>query len=297
MKLPGADRMTRRPRRSGLARDAPPHGYGGSRPAEVWDRSRAAGCRCRAPDGGAVVVRCRACSVPLAGHRWRERWSGPYRVYAARHAWQPCRSTARGSAVIIRSDRRVAPPGSGRAPPVGPSGSATVPVVVEPALRRRTPGGRRRAQAGDGARAANTSSGRTAGVTCRTTICSIAQPAPAPAASTRSVTAARASTSPEPVLGPPRDRSPRAGEERARPPRELGRRHARQLDPPDGGVDPVGERAGALAGLDALERRRRPSGRAASSAARTPPGRAARPARSRGTRPRWPPRSARRPAS
>ena len=139
-----------------------------------------------------------------------------------------------------------------RAARSGPSGSATVPLSSSRPCAARTArggnGGRRSATA---ARAANTSSGRTAGVTCRTTMCSIAQPASSTADAL--VTAARASMSRSPFFVRLATVTTSAREERSPRPAPGRRAHAGQLDPPGGGVDAVGQRAAALGGLDALQ--------------------------------------------
>ena len=82
-------------------------------------------------------------------------------------------------------------------------------------------------------------------------MCSMAQPVPS--AADALVTASRASMSLRPFLVRLATVTTSLGEERLDRRLQLRERHAGQLDPPDGGVDPVGQRAGPLPRLDALE--------------------------------------------
>ena len=129
-----------------------PLGFGGgARPASLW-----AGTGRRLPRPVPVVrVRCGARSVGASGGAGLVRglvrsWSSRPDVGAVRHAWQPCRATARRRpARTVRPER--APPGSGSAPRGPDRADRPPPAVVEPALRRtHGPGGQRRAQVGDG---------------------------------------------------------------------------------------------------------------------------------------------------
>ena len=163
---------------------------------------------------------------------------------------------------------RSGPSGSARAPP-----SSSRPWAVRVAFAGT--GGRRSATTSS---APNTSSGRTAGVVCRTTAVSIAQtstspvtvageplpasPARAPGRRARRSAAAR-------TASPARRRRTRARAGRRAPPQRV-RGDAGQLDPPAARVDAVGQRGPPAAAAAASTSR--PSGRAASSARATAAG-------------------------
>ena len=166
---------------------------------------------------------------------------------------------------------------SGRGPPAasvagmsaarsGASGSVSrPPPSSRPCANRVARGGTAGTKPATARSAASTSSGRTAGVTCRTTSSSIAQPSwPGAADALAPTTAARASSCRRPAFVSRSTSTRSAARKASSAAASVGRRHAGQLDPPGRGVDPVGQRV-----------RRRAGPR------RTP----ARPARPAGTRP------------
>ena len=243
-----------------VGRDGPSHGV-----RRRWLVLRKSGVGLRAAVAAAVagllVVPGPGFRSGPAGLRWC--WSAVVR-------WSVGRARVGRSGCVTSGSRaarrRVAPGSAGqtaacppwtrmRAARSGPSGSATVPLSSSrPCASRTARGGNGGCRSATAASAANTSSGRTAGVSCRTTMCSMAQPASS-AADALATDSARVDV-PEAVLRALGDGHDVAGEERLDGRLQLGQRHAGQLDPPDGGVDPVGQGAGPLPRLHALQDRR-----------------------------------------
>ena len=255
--------------------DGPPHGVrrNGSS-GEVWWSVTAR--RLPRPVAGLLVVRrarwCRAREAAV------ERWSWAVVqvcVVRGRVAGDGCVTS--GSRVArrreaphwSRSDRGVLPLAAGARRAIWTERIGHGPGVVEPALRlTHGPGGQRRAQVGDGSQSGQhvvRSNGRRElpydhlqyGTTCLNGHRRADHGLPR-------VDVLGA------VLGPLRDPQHRLlPEEGLDGGGQLPGVDPGQVDPPAGGVQPVGERAAALDGLDAPPGRRCPAGSEASSAART----------------------------